>query len=76
MLTPWKSVMSFPGHWQSLPVSDAWSMHWNGPILNFELDFETYRKYLFNSISPVDPRSHDRNPDMVRFDLKSTIHVL
>ena len=51
-------------------------MHWNGPILNFELDFETYRKHLFNSISEVDPRSHDLNPDMVRLNFKSVIRVL
>ena len=68
--------MFFPEHWQSMLVSDVWSIHWTGTNIDLGKDIIIILLYLSKSISLVDLRSKDLNPDMVRFDLKSAICVV
>ena len=68
--------MFFLKHWQSMLVSDVWSIHWTGTNIDLGKDIIILPLYLSKSISLVDLRSKDLNPDMLRFNLRSAIHVL
>ena len=66
--------MSFPGHWKIMLVLDVWSIHWTD--IDLGKDIIILPLYLSKSISLVDLRSKDLNPDMLRFNLRSAIHFL